>query len=115
MAVMNADTGKVITTLPIGDRVDAVAFDADNKLIFCSNGDGTISVIHQKSPDEYESVGDIQTQESAKTMALDPKIQANVSIRGGNGPAARRSEGPRETQARQLHDSGGGAPVTAAR
>ena len=42
MAVMNADTGKVITTLPIGTRVDAVAFDADNKLIFCSNDDGTI-------------------------------------------------------------------------
>jgi DNA-binding beta-propeller fold protein YncE len=73
MAVMNAETGKVITTLPIGTRVDAVAFDADNKLIFCSNGDGTISVIHQKSADEYESVGDIHTQESAKTMALDPK------------------------------------------
>ena len=75
MAVMNADTGKVITTLPIGTRVDAVAFDAENKLIFCSNGDGTISVIHQKSPDEYESVGDIKTQESAKTMALDPKTK----------------------------------------
>jgi DNA-binding beta-propeller fold protein YncE len=73
MAVMNADTGKVITTLPIGTRVDAVAFDAGNKLIFCSNGDGTISVIRQKSPDEYESVGDIHTQESAKTMALDQK------------------------------------------
>ena len=73
MAVMNSETGKVITTLPIGTRVDAVAFDADNKLIFCSNGDGTISVIHQKSADEYESVGDIHTQESAKTMALDPK------------------------------------------
>jgi DNA-binding beta-propeller fold protein YncE len=73
MAVMNADTGKVITTLPIGTRVDAVVFDADNKFIFCSNGEGTISVIHQKSPDEYESVGDIKTQPSAKTMALDPK------------------------------------------
>ncbi len=73
MAVMNADTGKVITTLPIGTRVDAVAFDADNKLIFCSNADGTISVIHQKSPDQYESVGDIKTQDSAKTMALDQK------------------------------------------
>jgi len=75
MAVMNADTGKVITTLPIGTRVDAVAFDADNKLIFCSNGDGTISVIRQKSADEYETVGDIQTQPSAKTMALDPRTK----------------------------------------
>ena len=72
LAVMDADSGKVITTLPIGDRVDAVAFDADNQLIFASNGDGTISVIRQKSPNEYESVGDIQTQKSAKTMAFDP-------------------------------------------
>jgi DNA-binding beta-propeller fold protein YncE len=75
MAVMNAETGNVITTLPIGTRVDAVAFDSGNKLIFCSNGDGTISVIRQKNPDEYESVGDIQTQPSAKTMALDPKTK----------------------------------------
>ena len=73
MAVMNSDTGKVITTLPIGTRVDAVTFDADNQLIFCSNGDGTISVIRQKNPDAYESLGDIHTQPSAKTMALDPK------------------------------------------
>jgi DNA-binding beta-propeller fold protein YncE len=72
LAVMDAKSGKVITTLPIGDRVDAVAFDADNKLIFASNGDGTVSVIRQKSADEYENAGDIMTQKSAKTMAFDP-------------------------------------------
>lgn len=75
LAVMDADSGKVITTLPIGERVDAVAFDADSQLIFASNGDGTVSVIHQKSPNEYESAGDIQTQKSAKTMAFDPKTK----------------------------------------
>ncbi|MGI8742742.1 MAG: YncE family protein [Bryobacteraceae bacterium] len=75
LAVMDANNGKVITTLPIGDRVDAVAFDPDNKMIFASNGDGTVSVIRQKSADEYESVGDIQTQKSAKTMAFDPKTK----------------------------------------
>ena len=75
LAVMDAGSGKVITTLPIGDRVDAVVFDADNKLIFASNGDGTVSVVRQKSANEYESAGDIQTQKSAKTMALDPKTK----------------------------------------
>ena len=75
LAVMDATNGKVITTLPIGERVDAVAFDADNQLIFASNGGGTVSVIRQKSPNEYESVGDIQTQKSAKTMAFDPKTK----------------------------------------
>ena len=53
MAVMNADTGQVITTLPIGDHVDATAFDPDSRLIFNSNGEGTITVIHQDSPDKY--------------------------------------------------------------
>ena len=93
LAVMDATNGKVITTLPIGDHVDAVSFDADNNLIFASNGDGTVSVVHQKSPSEYESVGDIQTQKSAKTMAFDPKTKRlflsaaeMVSSSGGGRP-----------------------------
>jgi DNA-binding beta-propeller fold protein YncE len=73
MAVMDTATGKVIATLPIGARVDAVAFDPEHQLVFCSNGEGTVSVIHQRSPAEYESLGDIQTLPGAKTMALDPK------------------------------------------
>ena len=73
LAVMDANTGHVIETLPIGDGVDAVVFDSDNRLIFASNRDGTVSVIRQKSVNEYESVGDILTQKSAKTMAFDPR------------------------------------------
>ena len=75
LAVMDSKTGKVIATLPIGERVDAVAFDADKQLIFASNGDGTVSVVRQKSPNEYESLGDIQTQRGAKTMAFDQKTK----------------------------------------
>jgi YVTN family beta-propeller protein len=73
MAVMNADTGKIITTLPIGDHVDATAFDADSRLIFNSNGEGTITVIHQDSPDKYSVVENVKTVPKAKTLALDPK------------------------------------------
>jgi YVTN family beta-propeller protein len=73
MAVMNADTGQVITTLPIGDHVDATAFDPETKLIFNSNGEGTITVIRQDSPDKYSVVGTVKTLPRAKTMALDPK------------------------------------------
>lgn len=75
LAVMDSKTGNVITTVPIGDHVDAVAFDADNHLIFASNGEGTVSVVRQKSANEYEPVGDIQTQRGAKTMAFDPKTK----------------------------------------
>jgi YVTN family beta-propeller protein len=73
MAVVNADTGQVITTLPIGDHVDATAFDPESRLIFNSNGEGTITVIHQDSPDKYSVVENVKTLPKAKTMALDPK------------------------------------------
>src|SRR5215475_12871555 len=75
LAVMNANNGKVITTLPIGDTVDAVVFDPDTKTIFASNGEGTVSVVRQKTADEYELVGSIETQKSAKTMAFDPQTK----------------------------------------
>jgi YVTN family beta-propeller protein len=73
MAVMDADSGKVITTVPIGDHVDATAFDEQAKLIFNSNGEGTITVIHQDSLDQYSVVQTVKTLPRAKTMALDPK------------------------------------------
>jgi len=69
---VNADNGQVITTLPIGDHVDATAFDEASKLIFNSNGEGTITVIHQDSPDKYSLVETVKTAPRAKTMALDP-------------------------------------------
>ena len=73
MAVINTDTGKVITTLPIGDHVDASAYDAETKLVFNSNGEGTITVIRQDTPDNYSVVETVKTVPKAKTMALDPK------------------------------------------
>jgi YVTN family beta-propeller protein len=73
MAVVDADSGKVITTVPIGDHVDATAFDPDSHLIFNSNGEGTITVIHQDSPDKYTVVETVKTLPRAKTMALDPR------------------------------------------
>ena len=73
MAVINADNGQVVTTVPIGDHVDATAFDQEAKLIFNSNGEGTITVIHQDSPDKYSVVETVKTVPRAKTMALDPK------------------------------------------
>jgi DNA-binding beta-propeller fold protein YncE len=73
MAVVNADSGQVITTVPIGEHVDATVFDPDSRLIFNSNGEGTISVIHQDSADKYSVVQTVKTLPRARTMALDPK------------------------------------------
>ena len=85
MAVMDADSGKVITTLPIGDHVDATAFDPETKLIFNSNGEGTITVIHQDSPDKYSVVETVKTAPRAKTMALDPKTHRLFLSTAENG------------------------------
>jgi len=73
MAVMDADTGKIIASLPIGDHVDATAFDAEEKLICNTNGEGTITVIRQETPDKYSVVENVKTLPRAKTMALDQK------------------------------------------
>jgi len=67
MIVMDAASGKVITSAPIGTGVDYAAFDPDAKLIFFSCADGTLNIFHEKSADEYEDAGAIKTQQSAKT------------------------------------------------
>ncbi|HYK92028.1 MAG TPA: YncE family protein [Acidobacteriota bacterium] len=73
MAVVNADTGKVITTMPIGDHVDATVFEPATGRIFFSNGDGTVDIFHEDSPDRLSVVARLTTEAGAKTMALDPK------------------------------------------
>jgi DNA-binding beta-propeller fold protein YncE len=85
MAVLNADSGKVITTLPIGDHVDATVFDAEKKLIFNSNGEGTITVIREDSPDTYSVVQTVKTAPRAKTMAFDPKTHQLFLSTAENG------------------------------
>lgn len=73
MSVTDIKTGKVIATLPIGAGVDAVAFDPETKLIFCSCGDGTVTIIKQESANNYSVIQTLKTQNRARTMALDTK------------------------------------------
>ena len=84
MAVMSADTGEVIITFPIGDHLDATAYDAESKLIFNSNGEGTISVIHEDGPNKYSSVETVKTVPRAKTMALDRKTYSCPLVNEAN-------------------------------
>ncbi len=72
MAVFNPDTAKVVTTVPIGDGVDANGFDPGANLAFSSNGDGTLTVVHEDSADKYTVAQNAQTQRGARTMALNP-------------------------------------------
>ena len=73
MAVINADDGKVVATVPIGDGVDANAFDPEPNLAFASTGDGNLTVAHEDGPDKYTTVTTVPTKKSARTMGLDLK------------------------------------------
>lgn len=73
MAVSDALTGKVITTLPIGERVDGAAFDSQLKRAYSSNGDGTMTVVQQKDKDTYEVLENVATQKGARTIAVNTK------------------------------------------
>jgi hypothetical protein len=75
MVVMDATSGKVINSFPIGRGVDYGGFDSQAKLIFFSCREGVLSVFHEKSADDYEDVGPVKTQVGARTMAFDPKTK----------------------------------------
>src|ERR1700674_4874510 len=72
VAVTDADNGKVVATVAIGDVVDANGFDPGTKLAFSSNGDGTLTVIHEDSADKFTVAQNATTQRGARTMALNP-------------------------------------------
>ena len=73
MVVVDADSGKIVASLPIGVGVDATAFDKDSQNAFSSNRDGTLTVIHEDAPDAFHVIQNVQTQPGSKTMAFDPK------------------------------------------
>jgi DNA-binding beta-propeller fold protein YncE len=75
LSVVDAVSGKVITTLPIGAGVDAVVYDAADRLIFASNGDATTTIIRQDGADQYRVIQTLVTQTRAKTMAMDMKTK----------------------------------------
>src|SRR4029077_5297398 len=72
MAISDANHGALVTTVPIGQGVDACRFDADTQLAFASNGDGTLTVIHEDTPGSFTVVANVATKRGARTMALAP-------------------------------------------
>jgi len=73
MVMMDSTSGKVVATVPIGQGVDANAFDPGTQLAFSSCGDGTVTIAHEDAPDKLTVVQTLATERGARTMALDPK------------------------------------------
>ena len=99
MAVTDALSGKQAARVVIGRGSDAAAFDSDLGLVFSANGlDGTLTVIHEESPDEYRVLATVTTQVSARTMALDPathKLYLAAAKLGATPPATEEQPHPR--------------------
>lgn len=95
MAVIDADNGKVVTTVPIGSGVDANRFDPGTGLAFSSNGEGTITVVREVTPNQFKVLGNVPTQRGARTMALDTKTHDLYTVTAKFGPMPPRKPGQR--------------------
>ena len=73
MVVLNAMNGEVVKEMPIGEGCDGVAFDAAEKMIFCANGEGTLTVINEKSAKEFRAYATVPTKKGARTLAINEK------------------------------------------
>lgn len=96
MVVIDALSGKVIATLPTGDGTDGAAFDPVLKRAYSSNGEGTMTVVQEVSPDEYKVLENVATQQGARTIAIDTKTHHLFMTTAEYGPVPEKTpENPR--------------------
>jgi DNA-binding beta-propeller fold protein YncE len=90
MAIMDSKNGRVVATVPVGDGVDASGYDSNTGLAFTSNGEGSVTVVRQDSPDAYTVVATVPTKARARTMALDTSTGRVYTVTAdfGTAPAA---------------------------
>jgi DNA-binding beta-propeller fold protein YncE len=86
MAVVDADSGKVLATPAIGDGVDATTFDDETGLAFASCGEGVLTVVREESPDKFSVAENVPTQAGARTLALDSKTHNVYLVTAKFGP-----------------------------
>lgn len=94
MAVVDADSGKIVAAPAIGDGCDATAFDPGRGLVLASAGDGTITVIKEENGDKFTVVQTVTTQKSARTMAVDTKTHQVFTVAANVAPGPDRKMEP---------------------
>jgi DNA-binding beta-propeller fold protein YncE len=86
MAVSDIKKGSVVATLPIGTGTDGAAFDPTTHDAFASNADGTLTIIHQDTPDAYHALQTVRTAPGARNMGLDPVTHRAFVVAAKMGP-----------------------------
>ena len=96
MAVSDYRAGKIVATVPIGTGVDGAGFDPSSGDAFASNADGTLTVIHEDSPDKYRVAENVPTPQRSRNMGLDPTTHRIyvVAAKFGPVPAGRKGRPP---------------------
>ena len=100
MVILNADDGKIVTTLPIGSGVDGAIFNPATMEAFSSQGDGTLTIVKENSPSSFAVEQNLKTMTRAKTLTLDSKTNPILLIGAEYGPpppgagAGRGARGP---------------------
>jgi YVTN family beta-propeller protein len=94
MAIVDADSGKVVASPAIGEGCDATAFDTGRDLAFASAGDGTITVLKEDGKDKFSVVQTVKTQKSARTMAVDGRTHRLFTVAANVGPRPERKVEP---------------------
>ncbi len=105
MAVLDTSSGKVVTTLPIGDGADAARFDPATGYAFASSGDGKLTVVHEDSPDKFTVVDTVETASGARTMEIDPKTHNVYTVTAEREPAPAPTPDQPRPRARLVPDS----------
>ena len=104
VVMMDADTGKVLQSMPISAGVDAAVFEDETGLLFVSTRDGFVHIFHEDSPDKLTEVQTLKTEYGAKTMALDTKTHnIYVSTAEFSAPPAGQTKGRRRTTPGTFH------------
>jgi DNA-binding beta-propeller fold protein YncE len=91
MAISDYTAGRLVTTLPIGRGVDGAGFDPRTRDAYASNADGTLTIIHQDTPDTYHVVESVETAPGARNMGLDPATDRIYVVAAKFGPAPAES------------------------
>lgn len=96
MAISDYQAGKMVATMPIGMGVDGAGYDSASGNAFASNADGTLTVIHQDTPDQYRVIQSVQTPPGSRNMGFDPLNHRIflVSAKFGPPPAGGRADRP---------------------
>ncbi len=87
LAIMDADSGKVIQTFPIGSGVDTNTYEPETGLLFTAVREGALHIFHEDSPDKFSVVETVKTEFGARNMALDPKTHKLFIDTADFGPA----------------------------